>query len=320
MPVLTAPSPRAAGADELPSLDAYREGNAGVPYVMSFTAARSGPHVLLTAILHGNEICGAIALDRLLQSTVRPRRGRLTLAFGNIDAYRRRVDGAPAPSRFLEEDMNRVWSPAVLDSGRGSLELRRARALRPIVDSADYLLDIHSMQTGDPLLLSGPLEKGRRLALNLGFPAVVVSDPGHASGVRLRDYGAFGDPARPQNAVLVECGPHGGPHAVEVAVATAMRFLSRLGVIQAGRLHLPDAGRGRPARLIEVTEAVTATSERFRFATAFCGLERIAKAGTVIAYDGDRPIATPYDDCVLVMPTDRCQPGQTVVRFGRVVA
>src|SRR5262249_32206959 len=143
--------------------------------------------------------------------------------------------------------------------------------LRRIVDGADYLLDIHSMQHGTPLLLSGPLAKGRQLALELGFPALVVSDAGHAAGTRLRDYGAFGDPGRPQNAVLVECGPHDSGKSAEVAVATALRFLSCVGVMQSDRLRYPEFGLNGPARLIEVTDAVTATSHRFRFTAAVSG-------------------------------------------------
>jgi predicted deacylase len=310
---------RSAATVTLPSLERYRSSNTGIPYVLSFTASLPGPHIVLTAILHGNEVCGAIALDRLLRAGIRPNRGRLTFIFANIDAYHRGDRGA-APCRFIDEDMNRVWSPSLLDGKRSSSELQRARALRPIIDSADYLLDIHSMQHGTPLLLSGPWEKGRRLALDLSFPALVVSDAGHAAGTRLRDYGGFGDPARSQNAVLVECGPHDSPKSAEVAVATALRFLSCVGAVQMDRLSLPEFGLKGPARLIEVTDAVTATSRRFRFTAAVSGLERIAKAGTVIARDGDRVIATPYDDCVLVMPADRCQPGQTAVRLGRVVA
>ena len=42
-------------------------------------------------------------------------------------------------------------------------------------------------------------------------------------------------------------------------------------------------------------------------------------AGTVIAYDGTRPIRTPYDDCVLIMPSRRLAPGLTAVRLGRFV-
>lgn len=320
MPDLIKVSTRLPGAARLPSLERYRLGNTGIPYAVTFTASLPGPHVVLAAILHGNEVCGAIALDRLLRAGIRPNRGRLTFVFANIDAYHRKEGGALSPCRFIDEDMNRVWSPSLLDGNRNSHELRRARALRPIIDSADYLLDIHSMQQGTPLLLSGPLQKGRRLALDLGFPALVVSDAGHAAGTRLRDYGSFGDPAGCQNAVLVECGPHDSSKSSQVAVATALRFLSWLGVAQIERLRMPEFGLTGPARLIEVTDAVTATSRRFRFTAAVSGLERIAKAGTVIARDGDRVIATPYDDCVLVMPADRCQPGQTAVRLGRVVA
>jgi len=37
----------------------------------------------------------------------------------------------------------------------------------------------------------------------------------------------------------------------------------------------------------------------------------------VIAEDGGQAICTPYDDCVLIMPSRRLAPGQTAVRLGR---
>lgn len=69
-----------------------------------------------------------------------------------------------------------------------------------------------------------------------------------------------------------------------------------------------------------MTEAVTVATERFRFLAPYRGLEVIPKAGTVIAYDGEAPVATPYDDCVLIMPSRRLVPGQTAVRLGRLQA
>jgi predicted deacylase len=315
---LTDVFPGASAPRTLPSLERYRAGNSGIPYVWSFAAEVPGPHVLLVALIHGNEICGAIALDRLLRAGLRPARGRLSFAFANPEAYLKQEGGAPAPSRYVDEDMNRVWSPALLDGKQRSAELRRARELRPAVDSADYLLDLHSMQQGEePILLSGPLEKGRRLAMALGFPSVVVSDAGHASGTRLRDYGRFGEARTPQNALLVECGPHDSPAAAEVAYETTRRFLGLVGTLDTP-VSRPRPARAAGSRLILVTQAVTVSSSRFRFTAQFSGLERIAKAGTVIAHDGERAIATPYDDCVLVMPAERCQPGQTAVRLGRV--
>jgi hypothetical protein len=39
----------------------------------------------------------------------------------------------------------------------------------------------------------------------------------------------------------------------------------------------------------------------------------------VIAYDGDKPVVTPYDGCVLIMPSRRLNPGASAVRLGRYV-
>jgi len=48
--------------------------------------------------------------------------------------------------------------------------------------------------------------------------------------------------------------------------------------------------------------------------------EIIAKAGTILGHDDGEPVTTPYDDCVLIMPTKRLKPGQTAVRLGRYIA
>src|SRR3546814_5453602 len=77
--------------------------------------------------------------------------------------------------------------------------------------------------------------------------------------------------------------------------------------------------RSPEQRFVEVTGPVTITSENFRFVETFNGLEVIPKAGTVIAYDGDAPVTTPYDDCVLIMPSRRLNPGASAVRLGRYV-
>ena len=307
---------------EAPDITPYRVGNTGVDYVATFESGRSGPHVMLSALVHGNEICGAIALATLLRDGVRPLRGRLTLAFVNVAAYETFDPQDPGASRFIEEDFNRLWSPGVLGGRRDSVELRRARALRPVIDEVDVLLDIHSMQHATvPLMMAGPLPKGRALARELGAPEIVVSDTGHAAGVRLRDYGGFGRAEHPKNALLIECGQHWAAQSATVAIETALRFLRVMGVV-APEVAAPYLAGATPTaqRFIEVTGPVTIETDEFHFTEDFRGLEVIARAGTVIGHDGDRPIATPYDDCVLVMPSRRLRRGESAVRFGRFVA
>ncbi|MBN3789589.1 M14 family metallopeptidase [Burkholderia sp. Ac-20353] len=305
-----------------PDLAAHRAGNTGVDYVYRFASGVPGPNVMVNALTHGNEVCGAIVVDALLALGVRPRRGTLTLSFANVAGYVRFDPAQPDAARFVDQDFNRVWTPAVLDDlSVRSAELDRARALRPFVDAADSLLDLHSMhERSAPLIVAGPLDKGVELARRVGAPATVIRDAGHPEGTRMRDYAAFGDPDSPKCAILVECGQHWEARAVDVARDCTARFLVASGVVDTADLPadwflpLPDT-----MRVVQVTEPVVATSYAFRFAGDYTGLEHFAEAGTVIGWSNDVPVVTPYPDCVLVMPSLRqLRPGVTVVRLGRL--
>ncbi len=303
---------------EPPDLSPYREGNTGIDHVWSFASERAGPHVVLIALTHGNEICGAIALDQLLRARVRPAAGRLTFAFANVAAYQSFSRLDPTASRYLDEDMNRVWDDKVLDGPRRSRELARARALRPIVASADFLLDIHSMTLATaPLMLTGMPAKHLAFARKVGVPSLLVRDEGHSAGPRLREYRRFSDPADPAIALLVECGQHWERTTAETAIEAAWRFLAATGSLGESEATKWLARRAAPQRTVMVTERVTIASEDFRFMGNYQGLEIIPRAGTLIARDGRKEIRTPYDDCVLIMPVRRSVPGQTAVRLGR---
>ncbi len=306
---------------ELPDIMPYKAGNSGVEWITSFDSGRPGPHVMLSALVHGNEVCGAIALDWLFREAVRPLRGRLSLAFMNVAAYLSFDAGEPTASRFLDQDFNRVWQAASLDGDLKSRELTRARAVRPLVETVDLLLDLHSMQHKTPaLMLSGPLDKGRALARALGVPGWIVADRGHAEGTRLRDYGGFADPASPKNALLLEAGQHWEAAAGPRAIEAALRFLHAVEAVDPafGAGFLADRPAPGPQRSIEVTHAITVETEAFAFAGDFRGMEIIEAAGSLIARDGAREIVTPHDDCVLIMPSRRLQVGKTAVRLGRL--
>jgi hypothetical protein len=304
-----------------PDIEPYRAGNTGIPYVTTFAASEPGPHVMVAALTHGNEICGAIALDRLFRAGIRPRRGHLTLAFNNVAAYREFDPRYPIASRYIDEDFNRLWSPAILDGPRRSAELERARALRPSVDSSDFLLFLHSMQYATaPLLMTGLLPRSRALARRIGIPELIMCDAGHAAGPRMRDYDGFGDPGSVKTALLIECGQHWERRAAEVAVDVMLRFLIALDVAMpddVAALGGPDFATHPRQRVIEVTEAVTIHGDRFDFAGDFRGLEVLPRKGTLIGYDSGREVRTPYDNCVLIMPSRRLVKGQTAVRLGR---
>lgn len=303
-----------------PDISPWKEGGTGVDWVHVLDSGKPGPQVLIQALTHGNEICGAIAVDWLLSQGFMPQIGRLTVVFGNVQAYQRFNAADPFPSRYVDEDFNRVWGDDALMGPRDSAELRRARQLRPFVDAADYLLDIHSMSDAcAPLMVCGTADKNADYARALGMPAILLIDTGHPAGLRMVERGAYGDPLSAKRALLIECGQHWESAAANVAVDSLVRFLGLTGlasetwVTQHVRLPLPAR-----QRLVRVTEAVVARSKDFHFLLPTHGLQVLEKAGTPLAQDGDHVWLTPYDDCVLVMPgTKNLKAGGTAVRLGR---
>ena len=304
-----------------PDIESHRESATGTDFIHTFASSTPGPHVLVNALTHGNEICGAIVVDRLLREGVRPIRGKLTLAFANVAAFMRFDPRNPYATRFVDEDFNRVWTRSVLDARGDTVELRRARELRPFVEAADFLLDIHSMlEPSPPVMICGPLDKGIRFAFDVGIPEHIVSDTGHANGTRMRDFGGFGDASSPRNALLVECGQHWERSSERVAWQTTWRFLHCLRMVDpALAAREIDPAPPVPQRLVRVTEAVIASTASFRFAKSFAGMEVVPRQGDLIAWDGDRAVLAPYDNCVLVMPVpNNVKTGLTAVRLGRL--
>jgi hypothetical protein len=173
-----------------------------------------------------------------------------------------------------------------------------------------------------PLMLAGTLDKSLALARRVGIPQLIMCDAGHAAGPRMRDYGGFGEPASSKTALLIEAGQHWERRAAEVATDVMLRFLNALGTRareDAEPLAGPDFDAHPKQRVIEVTEAITITGDNFEFIQDFRGLEMLSPKGTLIGRDDGREVRTPYDDCVLIMPSRRFVKGQTAVRLGRYV-
>ncbi len=301
-----------------PDLRKWEKGAA--PYIHVLESGKPGPTVMVASLTHGNEVSGAIVVDALLTAGVKPRKGTLILSFNNIEAYHSFDRRTPFKSRLVDEDFNRVWGR--LDQPATTVETKRAQVLKPFVERADLLLDLHSMHDDCvPLMLSGPLDKGVAFAKRIGTPVDIVRDAGHAAGMRMRDYGGFGDPESPKNALLIETGQHWRASSVVVAKDVTARFLVETGILEEGDL---PAGWRQPTtekqRVVEVTHAIATKRGNFTAAQRFEGQDVIAKAGPVLGHDDDEPVTTPYDNCVLVMPSSSrpLRPGVTVVRLGRL--
>ncbi|WP_454694103.1 succinylglutamate desuccinylase [Achromobacter aegrifaciens] len=294
--------PDTAPLEVLPrNLAAYREGNVGIPYVHRFESGRPGPHVLINAITHGNEICGMVAATHLLDTGVRPKIGTLTVSFAHVEAYEAFDIENPYENRQLVHNLNRIWSAAMLDGPEDSPELRRARELRPVLDAADFVLDIHSTRAPvQPFWVYTEMDRNTALASAVGAPQVhLVMPPDLFPGTGVMGYGHHGDPhSDSSGSLVVECGQHFAQSAADLATDVTLRFLAHTGLIDmpAGT---PPAPVPQRYRLLEVHMV---KSEDFTFTRPVIGFETFAQ-GELIAMNGTEEIRSPCDHCTIFMPT-----------------
>ena len=280
-------------------LSRYRAGNTGIPYVHRFESGRPGPHVMVNALTHGNEFCGMVAVCHLLDSGVRPKIGTLTLSFANVAAYESFDADQPFESRLITHNLNRIWSAAQLAGDEDSVELRRAREMRPAVVAADHILDIHSTsQDVVPFWVYPAFERNAAVASALPRPEVhLVMPAGLGSGTPLIQHGAHGQAASSAGAALVvECGQHFKQTTADFAVHVAEDFLAHFGLVDR---KLP--ARSSPPRRFELLRTHVIQHESFAFTRPVVGFESFDE-GELIATDGALEIRAPCDCCTLFMP------------------
>ncbi len=275
----------------------YRRGNVGIDHVHRFESGRPGPHVLINALTHGNEFCGMVAATHLLDQGVRPLIGTLTVAFANVDAYETFDTTRPFDSRQLVHNLNRIWSAEQLEGSEDSPELRRARALRPVVAAADHILDLHSTsQDVSPFWVYPAYERNAALALALGRPAVhMVMPAGLGSGTPVIQHGRHGTPQHHGVALVAECGQHFKRASADLAIEVTLDFLAHFGLIA------PRPVQPREQRRFELLRTCVVQTPGFRFARPLIGFETFAE-GELIATDGDEDIVAPCADCTVLMP------------------
>ncbi|WCM86569.1 succinylglutamate desuccinylase/aspartoacylase domain-containing protein [Acidovorax sp. NCPPB 3576] len=295
-------------------LSAYREGSTGIPYVHRFASGEPGPHVLINALTHGNEICGMVAATHLLDSGVRPLKGTLTISFANMQAYESFDRSRPFDSRQIDHNLNRVWSAAELDGSLDSIEMRRARELRPVVAAADHILDIHSTsQDVEPFWVYPAFARNAEVACAIGRPGVHLLMPsGLGSGTPLIQHGRLGEVGGAGTGLVVECGQHFLRSAGEVATTAALDFLGHFGLIERER---PAPG---PQRRYELLKTCMVTTPEFRFTRPLVGFEVFAE-GELIATDGAQEIRALCDGCTVMMPTRAPIVGREAVYLTRPV-
>ena len=123
---------------------------------------------------------------------------------------------------------------------------------------------------------------------------------GLGSGTPLIQHGRHGNADFDGVALVAECGQHFKRASSEMALAVALDFIARFGLIEP---VADPAPRAAPQRF-QLLQTWVIKTPQFRFLQPMVGFEVFAK-NALIAVDGDDEIRAPCDDCTVLMPTSQ---------------
>lgn len=264
-----------------------------------------GPALIVTGAVHGNEVCGSLAIHRLAEDLDQGRvviaRGRLTLVpVTNPLAYRRgRREG--------ERNLNRALGPTPTPR---QFEDHVANWLCPLLAEHEVLLDLHSFQApGRAFAMVGPRDNTGEVepfaqaareetwARCLGVDRLVDGWLGtYARGVARRRAAAQAaglagtldlDPrygvgtteymrTRGGCALTLECGQHEDPQAPLVGYRAIRHTLAHLGLTDE-----PAPPSASPAEQLSLHEVIDKQHADDRFSREWTSFDRV-EAGSLI--------------------------------------
>ncbi len=133
--------------------------------ICSLMGKHDGPIVVLLAKTHGDELAGGVVVETVLASLPDIERGKLYIGVGNPLA-------AKENKRFIDTDLNRSYGKSPPKGHEGA----RANVLKPLLEHADYLFDIHSFRKPAPPIVCYPGEDFstlEQLAIHLPIETIV---------------------------------------------------------------------------------------------------------------------------------------------------
>lgn len=195
--------------------------------VFEFHAPQPGPTFLILGAVHGNEICGAVAITKLInqlqKGEVVLQNGSLLLVpIANPLAYTLGV-------RYHKENLNRIFRPT---SKPRSDEARFANILCRLIDRCDVFLDIHSITaSGLPFLyLDFPTSHNRAWSKVMPVHHAIVGWPELYKKMGLQNQ-SFESTSyahkKGKDCLLIECGQHqdaAAPHVAYDAILNSLMF------------------------------------------------------------------------------------------------
>lgn len=303
--------------------------------IHQFAGLKPGPRLLVSAAVHGNEIAGVDAIQRVMAMLDS---GALTLLKGTLTMI---PIVNPLAHRLQRREGDRNLNRNLrINPIPQDFEDRIANRLCPWLADSDVLLDLHSFNNPGPAFAmlgprdnDGDLEPFQHqaaesaLALAVGTGRIVEGwlstyalglkrraelaadgsrkmalqqDPHYGVGTTeyMRSQGGY--------CITLECGQHADPQGPEVAFKAILRTLVLLGMVAPGCVELADPKR--PVELLQLYEVVDRNHADDRFEQEWASFDPIADGQRIGTRADGTPVLAPAAGRI-VFPNSRSEPG-----------
>lgn len=267
----------------------------------TFSAPAPGRRVLILGAVHGNEIAGTLAQERIIRQI---KQGELRLKSGSVTFIPTVNEAARQRDvRFIDANLNRIvrYHPQPYSN-----EEKIANSLIRMLDSCDIMLDLHSTHCeGDVefAFIDHPTAANLELLSLIpvktalaGWPQIYAGNP-DISNFSTEEY-AY---THGKTGITVECGYHKSPQAIEVACRSILNVLACYGII--------DAARPAPKQpsLISLDSFIVKRSPG-RLSRPYKHLDAVKRGEILAVCNNGEQIAAPFDGYI-IMPAPQAAVG-----------
>jgi succinylglutamate desuccinylase len=276
--------------------------------VVRINADKDGPRVVFFSGVHGDEVSGVHAVEKLLFDFLvearELRRGSLTLVRANEQAL-------AAVCRYVKHNMNRMFREEYAPNiDRSSYEYTRTQQLKPILEDCDYFFDLHSAPIAEePFIVME--ESAVAFYKQLGISRIMTGWSKFSSGAIGGDAENYAN-AHGAKAATLESGSHFEKRSNDVAYRSVVSVLSLLEMIDEPK-PTPEGA----LEIVDVYAVVVKETDDFRYAGTVDNFQFIEK-GHAFAIQNGRPLTVSEDTYLLIpMRPEATRVGEEVCYLGR---
>ncbi len=271
-----------------------------------------GPTIVILTGMHGNESAGVKAAQNvfdMLQNVHPQIHGRLIILKANIEALQQGV-------RYIDEDMNRLWFPSIIDrirsTAKNNIESSERREMKSLIRLLDkisarsqqptILADVHTFSAeGNMFSITSSDPRQRQLISKLHVPMVFGIEES-LRGTALAHF---------QKKGFISFGLEGGNHQNELTeyniTASLLLLLQAVGCIEKQYVseikdyeqHLKSHTRQLPVETELVYQHIIEPGDEFAMRPGYKNFQPV-KEGEWLANDKDGKIEARCDGYILM--------------------